>query len=103
MRRASGEGVELLLARLTAANAEDVRGTAARIELDVVVPAVPQIAGVAQEIVNLEALAVGDAKRVEIEIGPARLAVFRIEVHDHEHRSALLPRRLAVADELRVV
>src|SRR5215472_18914460 len=101
--RASGEVVELLLARLPAADAEDVRRADVRIELDIVVPAAPDVTRVAQEIVNLEGLSFGNAEDVQVEIGPTRLSPSRIEIDHHQHRAALLAGRFAVAEELCVV
>src|SRR2546430_15091640 len=99
----SGEVIEVALGSQPAAQAQHVRGTDLRIELDVVAWPAPEVPRVGEQIVRLEHFAGIDAQLDQIQVDPARLRVMRIEVDDHQHRARAVGRGLAVADELVVV
>ena len=84
-------------------NTEDVRGLCARTQRNVIAAIVPGVLGVGEQVVDEKALPGIETERGEVDVGPARLAINRIEIDDDENRVCLVGRCLRVADQLRVV
>src|SRR5712691_1426712 len=89
---ASGTATTWLFSR----NTEDVRRQRVRIQLHEIAPAAPGVMAGRDEILERVAVARG-----AIEVDPAALRVFRIEVH--RHQDEVVPLLLRVAQQLVVV
>src|SRR5215212_4013614 len=79
-------------------DAENVRRHDVRAQLHEVARAVPRVARVAEEVVDLERAAGVEAEGGEVQLDVARLRVVRIDADDAQHD--VLPHRFAVAEEL---
>src|SRR5436309_6676964 len=75
-----GEIVEIPLGVRVPAQAQHVRWTDLRIELDVVARPAPEVTRVGEQIVRLEDLPGIDAQLGQIQVDPARLHMMRIEI-----------------------
>src|SRR4029077_3286912 len=73
--------VEILLAAHAPPESEHMRGRALRVKHDVVMPAPPDVALLAQEIMHLVRLLGIELQCVDVEVHPSGLRLVRVEVH----------------------
>src|ERR1700735_3197518 len=76
--------VEVLLAAHPPPQPEHMRGHALRVEHDVVIPAAPDVALLAQQIMHLVGLLGIEFQRAHIHVHPPGLRLMRVEVHHRQ-------------------
>src|SRR5262245_14603240 len=77
---------------------EDARRQSGRVQLDEVARAVPEVALIREQVVDLERLPVLQPELGQRQVDPAGLGVVRVEVDDHQHDVRLRRVGLRVAD-----
>ena len=77
--------VEIPLAAHSSPNTEDMSGDKLWVEFNVVPGFLPEITGVAQEVMHLVRLLRINIQVIKRELYPAGLSVMRIEVHNHQN------------------
>ena len=99
----SYEIIEVALGAKVASQPENGRGHNRRIELNVIAGALPEIAFVRQQVVDLKDAGRLDAQFLQGQRQPSVLDVLWVKVHDRENQVVAILRRLAVGNELLVV